>query len=65
MFEQKLTTLRALDKIDRLGWDGVKKLLREGRKDKSGDFTKGANLKFKKYRFYRKGIKKSNLKQKI
>ncbi len=42
--EQKLATLRALDKIDRLGWDGVKKLLGEGRKDKSGDFTKGANL---------------------
>ena len=42
--EQKLTTLRALDKIDRLGWDGVKQLLGEGRKDKSGDFTQGANL---------------------
>ena len=26
--EQKLTALRALDKIDRLGWDGVKKLIR-------------------------------------
>ena len=42
--DQKLTTLRALDKIDRLGWEGVKRLLGEGRKDKSGDFTKGANL---------------------
>ncbi len=42
--EQKLTALRALDKIDRLGWSGVKQLLGEGRKDKSGDFTKGANL---------------------
>ena len=42
--EQKLTTLRALDKIDRLGWDGVKQLLGSGRKDKSGDFTKGAEL---------------------
>jgi histidyl-tRNA synthetase len=42
--EQKLTTLRALDKIDRLGWENVKQLLGEGRKDKSGDFTKGANL---------------------
>jgi histidyl-tRNA synthetase len=41
---QKLTALRALDKIDRLGWDGVKQLLGEGRKDKSGDFTQGANL---------------------
>ena len=42
--EQKLTALRALDKIDRLGWTEVKQLLGEGRKDKSGDFTKGANL---------------------
>tara|TARA_S200000501_G_scaffold354286_1_gene374828 strand:+ start:37 stop:1371 length:1335 start_codon:yes stop_codon:yes gene_type:complete len=41
---QKLTALRALDKIDRLGWEGVKQLLGEGRRDKSGDFTKGANL---------------------
>ena len=45
--EQKLTTLRALDKIDRLGWDGIKQLLGSGRKDKSGDFTKGANLNLK------------------
>ena len=37
--------LRALDKIDRLGWNEAKKLLGEGRKDKSGDYTKGANLK--------------------
>jgi len=42
--EQKLTVLRALDKIDRLGWESVRQLLSEGRKDKSGDFTKGANL---------------------
>jgi histidyl-tRNA synthetase len=42
--EQKFTALRALDKVDRLGWEGVKQLLGEGRKDKSGDFTKGANL---------------------
>jgi len=41
---QKLTALRALDKIDRLGWEGVKQLLGQGRKDKSGDFTNGANL---------------------
>ena len=42
--EQTSITLRALDKIDRLGWNEVQKLLGEGRKDKSGDFTKGANL---------------------
>ena len=42
--DQKLITLRALDKLDRLGWEGVNQLLGDGRKDKSGDFTKGANL---------------------
>ena len=42
--DQISTTLRALDKIDRLGWEEAKKLLGEGRKDKSGDYTKGANL---------------------
>ena len=42
--DQISTTLRALDKMDRLGWEEVKKLLAEGRKDKSGDYTKGANL---------------------
>jgi len=42
--DQISTTLRALDKMDRLGWEEVKKLLGEGRKDKSGDYTKGANL---------------------
>ena len=36
--------LRAIDKIDRLGADGVRALLGEGRKDASGDFTKGARL---------------------
>jgi len=42
--DQISTTLRALDKIDRLGWNEAKKLLGEGRKDKSGDYTKGAKL---------------------
>ena len=36
--------LRAIDKIDRLGAQGVAALLGEGRKDESGDFTKGAGL---------------------
>ncbi len=36
--------LRAIDKIDRLGPDGVRALLGGGRKDESGDFTKGAGL---------------------
>jgi histidyl-tRNA synthetase len=41
---QRLTVLRALDKLDRLGTDEVIKLLSDGRKDESGDFTKGAKL---------------------
>ncbi|MCV6823657.1 MULTISPECIES: histidine--tRNA ligase [Halocynthiibacter] len=36
--------LRAIDKLDRLGVDGVRALLGEGRKDASGDYTKGAGL---------------------
>ncbi|TDL81370.1 histidine--tRNA ligase [Palleronia sediminis] len=36
--------LRAIDKLDRLGEDGVRALLGEGRKDASGDFTRGAGL---------------------
>ena len=34
--------LRAIDKLDRLGVEGVRALLGEGRRDESGDFTKGA-----------------------
>jgi histidyl-tRNA synthetase len=41
---RRLTVLRAIDKLDRLGIEGVKQLLGEGRKDESGDFTKGAGL---------------------
>jgi len=41
---RRLTVLRAIDKLDRLGWEGVSLLLGEGRKDESGDFTKGAGL---------------------
>ena len=40
----RLTVLRAIDKVDRLGVEGVRALLGEGRKDESGDFTKGAGL---------------------
>lgn len=40
----RLTVLRAIDKLDRLGPDGVRQLLGPGRKDDSGDFTKGAGL---------------------
>jgi histidyl-tRNA synthetase len=41
---RRLTVLRAIDKFDRLGEGGVRALLGEGRKDESGDFTKGAGL---------------------
>jgi histidyl-tRNA synthetase len=41
---KRLTVLRAIDKYDRLGIEGVRQLLGAGRKDESGDFTKGAGL---------------------
>ncbi len=41
---KRLTVLRAIDKYDRLGRGGVGALLGPGRKDDSGDFTKGAGL---------------------
>src|SRR6266851_27320 len=41
---RRLTVLRAIDKLDRLGEKGVRELLGEGRKDESGDFTKGAGI---------------------
>ncbi|MEM8693813.1 MAG: histidine--tRNA ligase [Pseudomonadota bacterium] len=43
--DERGIVLRAIDKLDRLGVDGVRALLGEGRKDESGDFTKGAGLK--------------------
>lgn len=41
---QKLAVLRAIDKLDKFGVEGVRLLLGDGRKDESGDFTKGAGL---------------------
>jgi histidyl-tRNA synthetase len=41
---KRLTVMRAIDKLDRLGVEGVRLLLGPGRKDESGDFTKGAGL---------------------
>lgn len=41
---RRLTVLRAIDKLDRLGADGVWHLLGDGRTDESGDFTPGARL---------------------
>ena len=43
-FATRLVVLRAIDKFDRLGRAGVEALLGAGRKDESGDFTKGAGL---------------------
>lgn len=39
-----LHILRSVDKLDRVGLDGVKLLLGKGRRDKSGDFTAGVGL---------------------
>ncbi len=41
---QVLAVLRAVDKLDRLGLEGVTALLGVGRQDESGAFTKGAQL---------------------
>jgi histidyl-tRNA synthetase len=43
-YSTRLVALRAIDKFDRLGRQGVELLLGDGRKDESGDFTKGAGL---------------------
>jgi len=57
--EQSAVTLRALDKLDRLGWEEVKKILGKGREDKSGDFTKGANLSEEQIKILEKRIKET------
>jgi histidyl-tRNA synthetase len=41
---RKLAVLRAVDKLDRLGPEGVTALLGAGRRDESGAFTKGAEI---------------------
>jgi len=41
---QRGAVLRAIDKLDRLGPQAVRQLLGAGRKDESGDFTRGAEL---------------------
>jgi histidyl-tRNA synthetase len=42
---RRLAVLRAIDKFDRLREEGVRALLGKGRKDESGDITKGVELK--------------------
>ncbi|MDO9062309.1 MAG: HisS family protein, partial [Bradyrhizobium sp.] len=61
----RLTVLRAIDKLDRLGIQGVRDLLGAGRRDESGDFTKGAGLDeegilriWKSYQFFKRDWKK-------
>lgn len=41
---KRLTVLRAIDKLDKVGPEGVRDLLGKGRMDQSGDFTPGAGL---------------------
>lgn len=47
---RRLTVLRAIDKLDKVGLQGVSDLLGKGRLDDSGDFTKGAGLDEKQIR---------------
>ncbi|WP_339108048.1 histidine--tRNA ligase [Thioclava sp. GXIMD4216] len=42
--EERGTVLRAIDKFDKFGEEGVRLLMGPGRLDDSGDFTKGAGL---------------------
>jgi histidyl-tRNA synthetase len=42
--DRRLSVLRAMDKLDKFGIEGVRLLLGPGRKDESGDFTKGTGL---------------------
>jgi len=42
--DQWLAVLRSIDKLDRFGPDGIFQLMTTGRKDESGDVTKGAGL---------------------
>jgi histidyl-tRNA synthetase len=44
-FQTRLTVLRAIDKLDRFSEVDIHLLLTKGRKDQSGDFTRGAGLK--------------------
>lgn len=40
-----MNILRAIDKLDRVGLEGVTQLLGSGRRDESGDFTRGVGLR--------------------
>tara|TARA_B100001121_G_scaffold132444_1_gene116065 strand:- start:576 stop:1961 length:1386 start_codon:yes stop_codon:yes gene_type:complete len=42
--DRQYKVLKSIDKLDRLGTNGVEQLLKQGRKDQSGAFTKGCEL---------------------
>ena len=42
--DRQYNVLKSVDKLDRLGIKGVEELLKQGRKDQSGAFTKGCEL---------------------
>jgi len=41
---RRLIVMRAIDRLDKIGREGVRELLQRGRVDESGNFTKGAQL---------------------
>src|SRR6202047_4330285 len=54
---RRLTVLRAVDKADKFEWSEIEKLLGSGRKDESGDFTKGAGLELAQIEAVRQALK--------
>ena len=58
---QRIATTRAVDKYDRIGIEGVTSLLGKGRKDKSGDFTKGVGLNKKQIKQITEYIEENTL----
>ena len=54
--EKRDTVLRSIDKLDRLGIEGVQQLLGTGRRDASGDFTEGAQLSISAINFITSSI---------
>jgi histidyl-tRNA synthetase len=54
--DRRMVVMRAIDKLDRLGWNGVEQLLTSGRRDDSGDFTRGAGLSMSDTEFIRQFI---------
>ena len=58
---QRIAITRAVDKYDRIGIEGVASLLGKGRKDKSGDFTKGVGLNKKQIKQITEYIEENTL----